>query len=326
MADLATPAGIDRDYNYLTSIERELDRADQDTETRGIQLFDGMGQPSKKKGRPGLKAGIERAGAIVQRAPTGMSRSNTNDTHWLKGSQCMEWTVEWIHPDGMKELGQCREDEAVAKVYKALLQAKPRKRRRGAQKHHQSGSKKQRSNKTNISDSPCQKTSIKETTEELGIEDANLDSIAKLEGKMLPKMETEGKAAFDNKKVAPPSPLSADANKCFYLHTPCLPSKQTVVTQLNPSDTLSTCLRLRVVLEYPTIYVLKKSHADLLPDTFITEAEHYNNARKEKIEELEDGEVEEIQPVYQQEEHSIFEKMNEKKLLDVLGMDLRRIC
>ncbi len=80
--DLATPKGIDHDYNYLTSIERELDHAERNATSRGVILVDDV--PSREhryeKGEKALEAALERCGVIVVRAPKGMSRSKLNAT------------------------------------------------------------------------------------------------------------------------------------------------------------------------------------------------------------------------------------------------------
>ena len=89
--DLATPSGIDHDYNYLTSIERQLDNAERDATQRGVLLQgqdDGTpgwrqkGLDGPKKGEMPMKAAIERCGVIVERAPEGMARRRQNVTQW----------------------------------------------------------------------------------------------------------------------------------------------------------------------------------------------------------------------------------------------------
>ena len=54
-SQLATAAGIDRDYNFLTGIERAFDAADRESESRGIT--------STGKGRRG---GVPKPGSHLQ--------------------------------------------------------------------------------------------------------------------------------------------------------------------------------------------------------------------------------------------------------------------
>ena len=90
-SDLATPKGIDHDYNYLTSIERQLDNAEREATGRGFLLQDQdderpgwrrEGLDGPKKGEMPTKAAIEKCGAIVERAPEGMARRKQNATFW----------------------------------------------------------------------------------------------------------------------------------------------------------------------------------------------------------------------------------------------------
>ena len=86
--ELATPSGIDRDYNFITGIERKIDGAERDTEERGIIL---VRQPeirkrqhNQVKGEVQMKDALARCGVIIDRAPKGMTRSKQNATNWAK--------------------------------------------------------------------------------------------------------------------------------------------------------------------------------------------------------------------------------------------------
>lgn len=89
-SDLATPKGIDHDYNYLTSIERQFDIAERDFESRGILLYDENQSGAKRKGyKPAkgeipLENAIKQCRVVVDKAPKGMSRQKQNATHWDK--------------------------------------------------------------------------------------------------------------------------------------------------------------------------------------------------------------------------------------------------
>ena len=80
-SDLATPKGIDHDYNYLTSIERELDYGEKNALSRGFVLEE---EPRRNKhpikGETQLNTALERRRIIVMRAPKGMTRSKQNGT------------------------------------------------------------------------------------------------------------------------------------------------------------------------------------------------------------------------------------------------------
>lgn len=136
--ELATPKGIDHDYNYLTSIERQLDLAEKDATSRGVVTEDGA-QPKGHtyvKGEKALENALEKCGVVVSRAPRGMSRSKMNATKWKKKwvdslsmrllltfirTKILEWTVEWAQPNGTKTIGICPENQPLSEAYAAHL-------------------------------------------------------------------------------------------------------------------------------------------------------------------------------------------------------------
>lgn len=88
-SQLATPAGIDQDYNYLKSVERNIDHAARETSDRGV------GAQSNAKG---TERGLHPESLLqrylvtnrinVERAPKGMSRQKTNQTRFTKYVHC----------------------------------------------------------------------------------------------------------------------------------------------------------------------------------------------------------------------------------------------
>lgn len=129
MRQLATPAGIDHDYNFLSAIERSVERSDRLlVEEKGIvtqkelmegppeprQQFNGRGRGRGRGGRGGNQTdGIDHAqvrgendikilkecqriGVRVERLPKGMARQKTNGTSWSRKQKCIVWQVEWL--------------------------------------------------------------------------------------------------------------------------------------------------------------------------------------------------------------------------------------
>jgi hypothetical protein len=81
---LATPAGIDHDFNYLTSIERKLERSE-----RHVEGSDFGNASALQIDAPGRKSKITdqhlaAAGVTVIRAPKGLSRQKVNRTRLAK--------------------------------------------------------------------------------------------------------------------------------------------------------------------------------------------------------------------------------------------------
>lgn len=141
---LATPAGVDHDYNFLAGIERgveraeaevvgkrgllkavgmrrrEEERAERERARGGVNGFVGRGGRGGGRGRGGerlqrgdaqLAKGLESSGVIIDRAPTGMQRRVENSTSWNKAQKCVAWQVEWMR---MGDEG--RVDRVLAKV------------------------------------------------------------------------------------------------------------------------------------------------------------------------------------------------------------------
>ena len=118
----------------------------------------------------------------------------------------------------------------------------------------------------------------------------------------------------------------SESSLTFHLHHPSLPSRQPVLIPLSPDSTLATSLTNRLVLEFPTVYVLHSQPDGKLPPGFIGEEDFFITTKKvmvadagfgyginkkgieaeEKVKEpLEEGEV------------------DEGRLLEVLGKDLK---
>lgn len=127
----------------------------------------------------------------------------------------------------------------------------------------------------------------------------------------------------------PTPPLS------FHLHHPSLPSRHPVLIPLAPSTTLSSALTNRLVLEFPTIYVLHQHPGEGLPEGFISEEEFFRmkvvGGKKGGIEVVVEeggvgggkeegswgGGVEEIRRGFNGDG-----AVDERRLIEVLGRDL----
>ena len=113
-SEWATPSGIDRDYNYLKSVERHVDRTGQDVRERGITAsHSGRGGERGAAGNKKVSKAWAPGSALqkylsdndirVEKAPTGMSRQKANMTRVTNKGNVM-WTVEWVAADGKKNV------------------------------------------------------------------------------------------------------------------------------------------------------------------------------------------------------------------------------
>lgn len=83
-SQLATPAGIDHDFNFLSGIERAFETVDRDVVGRGIGVESSGGGGKRRWNGPtkgsNLQRGLAASGAIIRKAPVGMSRQKSNKT------------------------------------------------------------------------------------------------------------------------------------------------------------------------------------------------------------------------------------------------------
>jgi hypothetical protein len=291
MRDLATPAGIDHDYNFISAIERGIERSDrQIVDEKKLVDRNELFRDHSEHYRYGRKAlrqwappesslakALHRAQVIVDKAPKGMKRNVDNTTNWSRNEKCINWTVEWVREDGTKELTKVLETNGLGKSWGLVLEAEILKDMTPAER----------------------KADRKRKAEEHGIKNAKrvrveLDSSTTIT--TTSTMQNPDSSAWNletDKSTAPPTQESntfsptADIDKrvsalYFYLHRPYTPAADpTVLIPLPRSSNLSQLLPNRVVQEFPTIYVLPSAPADL-PDEYLLES-HYLAGGKPEV-------------------------------------------
>ncbi|KAL8679395.1 MAG: hypothetical protein Q9186_004330 [Xanthomendoza sp. 1 TL-2023] len=273
-SELATPKGIDHDYNYLTSIERQLDNAERDADSRGILLYNDNEKKNTlhhpAKGEVPLGNAIKQCRVVIERAPKGMSRQKQNETHWDRRAKRIIWTVEWVHKNGSREVGKCPDTEPLHSAYTNLVAPK------AAEVDNRPKKKKRKPNK-DVS-KPTMTTPITPPKD-------SFSSFSPTSPTSLPTPRPEHQAATpllqssSLHEASGPSPKLEQASHAqvhFYLLLPSTPTCYRVLIPLSSSDTLSTALADRLVLEFPTIYALKQS-PDKLPTGFMTEDDWLKN-------------------------------------------------
>ena len=60
---------------------------------------------------------IAQRGAIVLRAPPGMSRALQNKSKWDNRHKCLLWTVEWVLENGSSVFGNCQETRTITEAF-----------------------------------------------------------------------------------------------------------------------------------------------------------------------------------------------------------------
>ncbi|KAI9713457.1 MAG: hypothetical protein M1820_000839 [Bogoriella megaspora] len=275
-AQLSTSAGIDHDYNFLSGIERAVDQSERTVEEKGIKLRANVIPSPRKTGkrkRTGehpnakppskLELRLRESDIVIKRAPTGMSRQKRNKTTWDPKGGCIGWTVEWIDSNNNKAFKRVYALDTIEDSYSLAL--KGPQSRRGKKKLH-----KEEASRAITGELPA--PSFGATPDE-AIDTRDTGSLASAHQH---PSQIENKGALPNLSSEQTLTTSAQDNNTphpsmhFYLHKPHTRCPEPVLIPLKPSDTLSTCLKHRVILEFPTIYALPYS-PDQLPAAYRSE-------------------------------------------------------
>lgn len=115
-SELATESSIDKDFNFITKVERSLERADNNTQDRGLDLTP-LRKPESRNQKSNLDLDLDRRSIIVRRAPKGFSRNKQNKSHWVPLQKCIMWTTEWVLPSGIRFTGQGLENRTVHELF-----------------------------------------------------------------------------------------------------------------------------------------------------------------------------------------------------------------
>jgi hypothetical protein len=276
-SQLATPAGIDHDYNFLHSIEHRIERSEKAiVEDRGLvdrkeleRARNGENsRPVKRSEAPG-EAQIQRAltsmRTVVERAPRGMQRNQENKTSWSKNHKSIYWQVEWIFEDGGgRALGKAVGKTPIGDNYTSFVDQQKKLRMTDDEKRAE---KKRKAVESKQSQSKKAKTD--EATQDLTatplLQDPQTATWSFAPAAPIPETAPQERAVY-------PTPASLSYH--LYLLRPHTPSSlPKVLVPLDPAKPLDHHLQRRVVLEFPTIYVLT-SPPEELPTKFMLEKDY----------------------------------------------------
>ncbi|KAJ5782672.1 hypothetical protein N7457_004446 [Penicillium paradoxum] len=274
--ELATESAFDRDFNFITGIERSLERADREVENRGIDIASSVqtedaasespqhqaaGHKRKHpnqglaKGEAGFLRGAEASGVKVVRAPKGMSRNKQNGSRMHPKHKRLAWTIEWITSDGRKTIGDSILDTcSVAEAYNRC-HPRPKDQEPASEptkeKEEDIKNVVTPNNDNSTTAAPTEPAAVTETADQKPHSSS-----------------TDGSAATATEEVdtASTETISPHRGLYFYLHRPRTTTKKPVLTPLLQSATLNTILRNRTVLEFPTIYALPDAAVTLFAE------------------------------------------------------------
>ena len=318
--ELGTESAFDRDFNFLTGVEREIERAGRDNERRGVPAVEGEEEGRRKRRRAGdgdgdgLGAGLakgeaawmrraSKAGVNVIKAPRGMSREKMNSSRWFPKyaflvhhgehadewrhrQKCLNWTIEWINTNGSKTYRNTLESSTLSTSYDRIC--------------------------------PPPKT------------DSSAYVQVQLLGQETASVETEENLTEQPAAAPDTQPHTPHRDVYFYLLRPRTGTKQPVVIPLTPDMTVTAALEGRTVLEFPTIYVLPYS-PDMLRvegerrEEFMLEEEFLRMRPDAGVEVDGNAETEPAENAAGPQQGEVdLGQVDEKQVLDVLTQDLFR--
>lgn len=272
-SQLATPAGVDRDYNYLKAVERSIDLASRDTSDRGIGKNAANHRVFKGNHPESIVQKYLVANRItMHRAPTGMSRQKANQTRASKRNHVL-WTVDWISAEGRQSISDnCMESDKLRDLYAtSQLERSHASKRRPGESERQASKRRRLERNAHVETATIgvAKTGDVETVSDQESAETKIETIADA---------TAGGAQGCSKRKP---------HLHFYLLRPGTSSADKVLIPVDSSATLTTTLQDKTVLEFPTFYVLPYA-PQALPPGYILE-EQYLAARKREDAELDDA-------------------------------------
>ncbi|KAF3034998.1 hypothetical protein E8E12_003908 [Didymella heteroderae] len=317
-SELATPAGIDHDYNFLSGIERDLEMADKSVAERGLDI--GLnGRPNGNQSQK-MDWQFSAAGVKVIRAPKGMSRAKENKTHRSKsGNKNIIWTVEWIGTDKSRTLTQSSAAEPIYRIHPLFESPTSKKKRK-------------RETEATLTSNP---EAVQDTAElsTIRVASSEINSHVKAPEKAPLVLELQAESQQDAPSIesptsqpdAPSSGAPTVDRYIFYLLRPRTSSSRRVLIPLTSTDTLGDALRGQTVEEFPTLYYFSAATPDLPPEFMLDEQyrKEEGEQQREFEELLRDVDPEILKRLKDDGTKSkVDEEVDSKRILDVLKQDL----
>ncbi|TVY90856.1 putative box C/D snoRNA protein [Lachnellula willkommii] len=268
-SQLATPSGIDHDYNFLHSIEHRKGRSEKEiVENRRLVKESELKAAREGEDRRRPKNAPEGEACInrillaykirVYRAPSGMKRNTENTTNWSKKQTDINWQVEWIRDSDSgrlleKALGFKRVGEAYYEAHESARRSNLTSAQKNIEKKRKLGQIKERYTKR-----------------------MKLEHEGKQEMTTIPRLQCSSTGAWNvPQRLLAAGEVEQDEVPAwifslhFYLHRPNTPSTfPKVLVPLDPSKPLLDQLRKRELMEFPTIYIREQ---DTLPENCMLE-------------------------------------------------------
>lgn len=307
-SQLLTPAGIDHDFNFLSGIERDLDRADK------VAAHASAAAPSEglsNRQRAGVPyAKLEAAAAVnIIRAPQGLSRQRENKSHMSatklvapvkpnmsitlliciprKVSRNIVWTVEWI--DDASKTRVLTQTSSVQQIKDAQpfahygVNSKSKKRKLNTETPATTILESTHSQQYVAPVAEDQDQPLQQIHVDVPISDAQSSSVR---GGATPPRSEKGQTFKREADVADGHPSDNDHDEPsthtmgrsgqprFFLLKPRTSTSRHVLIPLDYSCTLAESLHGQTILEFPTIHVFPADMDELPKQEFMLEEEY----------------------------------------------------
>ncbi|KAI2611249.1 uncharacterized protein GGS25DRAFT_187497 [Hypoxylon fragiforme] len=284
---LKTDAGIDHDYNFLTKIERTVERTEkllrEEKEILPQEAASSRQPPNKKarlhKGKSRGRVTFEESsrkwdrnsiqrmrqlGINVASLPYGMTRSKENKTSWNKRTRTINWQVEWLEwkvttptkgNDSPKPSRILHKILDEVPLYLGFVES---------QEYHR---------QHQLSDQERAKEKKQKTMEDKKIFAGGCQDVARTAWSSQEySMQDHGTTAWSNLVSESRAVGGSPDQYCFFFLKPRTPSREAhKLIPLQPTDNLATMLPELDVVEFPTICVLPANYTTL-PDGYVVES------------------------------------------------------
>jgi hypothetical protein len=276
MSILATPAGIDHDYNFLHSIETRVQRSERVLiEDLGIVSTDELkraraGEDEEEwkrrhsepeaRGEKQIERVLRAHNIKVTKAPKGMRRNKENTTTWNKKNRDVHFQVEWVRaPPVGRTLYRALGNKPIGDVYDVLCEEErwmnmPEGEKKLEKKRKAAETKSRNAKRTRLDS-----------------ETMPLTTVPLLQNPQTTSWDISITSNAVDEDMEELAPTRKERNYNLYLLRPSTPACfPRVLKHIDPNKPLIELLQNRTVLEFPTIHVLDHKPEDL-PNTYMTE-------------------------------------------------------
>ncbi|KAI2625344.1 hypothetical protein GGS26DRAFT_198293 [Hypomontagnella submonticulosa] len=290
---LKTDAGIDHDYNFLTKIERSVERVEKilKEEKDILPQEDSTARPppnkrarihkGKSRGRVTFEENsrkwdrnsiqrMRQLGINVTSVPYGMTRAKENKTSWNRRTRSMNWQVEFLEWTDVTSIEGHNNPKPLRLLHKVLDEVPLSVGFAEAQEYHR---------QRRLSDKERAQEKKQRALDEKRIVAGNGQNVATTawsDGDYV--MQDPRTAAWNNTISGSHTTEGLTDKYRFFFLKPKTPSReQQRLVPLHPTETLATILPGLDIVEFPTICVLP-ANPTTIPDGYVVE----NRPKKSK--------------------------------------------